>query len=83
MVEEQPSLLVREIHMDLVDSKFSLLNLTFDSVVLMVIFRGVFEDSSLGLVLYYHYADRSGAIGDGNYKFGWNKLSWSGGWPVV
>lgn len=45
--------------------------------------RGVFTDSKLGMVLYYHYADRSGAIGDGSKKFGWNALSWSNGWPVV
>ena len=45
--------------------------------------RGVFADSKLGFVLYYHYADRSGAIGDGAKKFGWNASTWSNGWPVV
>lgn len=45
--------------------------------------RGVFTDSSLGLVLYYHYAKTTVGLGDGSYLFGWNKLSWSSGWPVV
>jgi arabinan endo-1,5-alpha-L-arabinosidase len=45
--------------------------------------QGVFTDSSLGLVLYYHYAKTTVGLGDGSYLFGWNKLSWSSGWPVV
>lgn len=45
--------------------------------------RGVFTDSSLGLVLYYHYANTNVGLGDGAYLFGWNKLTWSNGWPAV
>ncbi|TVY17150.1 putative arabinan endo-1,5-alpha-L-arabinosidase A [Lachnellula arida] len=45
--------------------------------------RGVFTDSSKGLVLYYHYADTSVGMGDGSYLFGWNVLGWSDGWPTV
>ncbi|KAF2753013.1 putative arabinan endo-1,5-alpha-L-arabinosidase A [Pseudovirgaria hyperparasitica] len=45
--------------------------------------QGVFTDSSQGLVLYYHYVDTSVGYADGQKRFGWNKLSWSGGWPVV
>ncbi|OBU01332.1 hypothetical protein VE01_00594 [Pseudogymnoascus verrucosus] len=45
--------------------------------------QGVFTDSSLGLVLYYHYANTNVGLGDGAYLFGWNKLTWSNGWPVV
>jgi len=45
--------------------------------------RGVYTDSSLGLVLYYHYADTNDGIADADYLFGWNQLTWSGGWPVV
>lgn len=45
--------------------------------------RGVFTDSSLGLVLYYHYANTNVGLGDGAYLFGWNKLNWSNGWPSV
>jgi arabinan endo-1,5-alpha-L-arabinosidase len=40
-------------------------------------------DSSLGLVLYYHYAKTTVGLGDGQYLFGWNKLNWSNGWPSV
>ena len=45
--------------------------------------RGVFTDSSLGLVLYYHYADTNDGIADADYLFGWNQITWSDGWPVV
>ena len=45
--------------------------------------RGVFTDSSLGLVLYYHYADTNDGIADADYLFGWNQITWSSGWPVV
>ncbi|KAH9225063.1 glycosyl hydrolase, partial [Leptodontidium sp. 2 PMI_412] len=41
--------------------------------------QGVFTDSSLGPVLYYHYAKTTVGLGDGNYLFGWNKLSWLNG----
>ncbi|ELR07353.1 hypothetical protein VC83_07033 [Pseudogymnoascus destructans] len=45
--------------------------------------QGVFTDSSLGLVLYYHYANTNVGLGDGAYLFGWNKVNWSNGWPSV
>lgn len=46
--------------------------------------QGVYADTAEGgAVLYYHYADTSVGLGDGDYRFGWNKLSWSTGWPVV
>jgi arabinan endo-1,5-alpha-L-arabinosidase len=45
--------------------------------------QGVFTDSSLGLVLYYHYADTNIGLADSQYVFGWNQLKWSNGWPYV
>jgi len=45
--------------------------------------QGVFTDSSKGLVLYYHYANKDVGLGDGSYLFGWNVLGWSNGWPTV
>lgn len=45
--------------------------------------QGVFTDSSLGLTLYYHYADTDVGLADADYLLGYNKLSWSSGWPVV
>jgi arabinan endo-1,5-alpha-L-arabinosidase len=51
--------------------------------LLLTLLRGVFTDSSKGLVLYYHYADTTVGLGDGSYKFGWNVLKWSSGWPSV
>lgn len=44
---------------------------------------GVFADSKLGLVLYYHYANTDVGLGDGSYLFGWNQISWTSGWPAV
>ncbi len=34
-------------------------------------------------VLYYHYVDTRIGYSDGQKKFGWNKISFSSGWPVV
>jgi len=45
--------------------------------------RGVYTGSSLGDVLYYHYADKNVGLADSEYLFGWNVLSYSSGWPVV
>ncbi|KUJ18108.1 putative arabinan endo-1,5-alpha-L-arabinosidase C [Mollisia scopiformis] len=45
--------------------------------------QGVLYDSSLGYVLYYHYADTNDGLADADYLFGWNVLTWSDGWPVV
>lgn len=43
---------------------------------------GVMTDPR-GTILYYHYADRNSGVSDADYKFGWNTISWSGGWPAV
>ncbi|KAL3477672.1 Arabinan endo-1,5-alpha-L-arabinosidase C [Aspergillus californicus] len=45
--------------------------------------QGVFEDSSRGFVLYYHYADRTIGLSRSQYQWGWNVLSWADGWPSV
>jgi len=45
--------------------------------------QGIFTDSSLGPVLYYHYADTDIGLADADYQFGWNQITWSDGWPVV
>lgn len=45
--------------------------------------QGVLEDGNRGSVLYYHYADRNVGMGDGEYRFGWNTLTWKDGWPSV
>ncbi|KAF7548908.1 hypothetical protein G7046_g8507 [Stylonectria norvegica] len=45
--------------------------------------QGIFNDPTHGTVLYYHYADTSIGISDADYQFGWNTVSWSGGWPSV
>lgn len=46
-------------------------------------YRGVYVDSSLGHVLYYHYADTDVGLADADYLFGWNVLGFSNGWPTV
>ncbi|KAF2825176.1 endo-1,5-alpha-L-arabinosidase [Ophiobolus disseminans] len=45
--------------------------------------QGVLYDPSLGPVLYYHYVDTRIGYGDGQKKFGINKIDFSSGWPVV
>ncbi|ROV97396.1 hypothetical protein VMCG_06908 [Cytospora schulzeri] len=46
--------------------------------------EGVLVDTAYsGAVLYYHYADTSVGLGDGDYLFGFNQISWSTGWPVL
>jgi arabinan endo-1,5-alpha-L-arabinosidase len=45
--------------------------------------QGVFNDPSLGPVLYYHYVDTRIGYADGQKQFGINKLDFSSGWPVV
>lgn len=45
--------------------------------------RGVFTDPTYGPVLYYHYVDTTIGYGDGQKLFGWNKIDFSSGWPVV
>ncbi|CAG8153171.1 hypothetical protein PENNAL_c0099G04916 [Penicillium nalgiovense] len=45
--------------------------------------QGVFTDSSLGPVLYYHYVDTNIGYADHQKLFGWNQIDFSSGWPVV
>ncbi|KAL6235528.1 Arabinan endo-1,5-alpha-L-arabinosidase C [Aspergillus navahoensis] len=45
--------------------------------------QGVFEDSSRGWVLYYHYANPNIGLSTSQYQFGWNVLQWTDGWPSV
>jgi len=52
--------------------------------------RGVLNDKDLGPVLYYHYyplaTKQAGGDADGvnsGYKFSWNQLTFTDGWPVV
>ncbi|KAJ5396413.1 Glycoside hydrolase family 43 [Penicillium cosmopolitanum] len=45
--------------------------------------QGVFTDSSLGPVLYYHYVDTTVGYADSQKLFGWNTIDFSSGWPVV
>ncbi|KAK3903800.1 glycoside hydrolase [Staphylotrichum tortipilum] len=45
--------------------------------------QGVYQDPTYGPVLYYHYVDTRIGYADGQKKFGWNKINFSSGWPVV
>ncbi|KAK4120459.1 glycoside hydrolase family 43 protein [Parathielavia appendiculata] len=45
--------------------------------------QGVYQDPTYGPVLYYHYVDTRIGYADGQKQFGWNKISFSTGWPVV
>ncbi|KAL1838373.1 hypothetical protein VTJ49DRAFT_2714 [Mycothermus thermophilus] len=45
--------------------------------------QGVYRDPVLGPILYYHYVDTRIGFGDGQKKFGWNRINFSSGWPVV
>ena len=45
--------------------------------------QGVYYDPKEGPVLYYHYVDTRIGYGDGQKKFGINKIDFSSGWPVV
>lgn len=45
--------------------------------------QGVYDDPSLGPVLYYHYVNTTIGYADSQKRFGINKLSFSTGWPVV
>ncbi|KUI62534.1 Arabinan endo-1,5-alpha-L-arabinosidase A [Cytospora mali] len=46
--------------------------------------QGVLVDTAYdGAVLYYHYANTNDGIADADYLFGFNKISWSTGWPVL
>lgn len=45
--------------------------------------QGVLQDTTYGPILYYHYVDTTVGYADGDKQFGWNKISFSSGWPVV
>lgn len=45
--------------------------------------QGVLNDKNLGPVLYYHYANTNIGLAVDQYQFGWNRLNWNDGWPVV
>ncbi|KAF9893629.1 hypothetical protein FE257_010941 [Aspergillus nanangensis] len=45
--------------------------------------QGIVQDKILGLVLYYHYADKNKGLAKSQYQFGWNRLNWVDGWPTV
>ncbi|KAK0625149.1 glycoside hydrolase family 43 protein [Bombardia bombarda] len=45
--------------------------------------QGVYQDPRRGPVIYYHYVDTRVGYADGQKRFGWNKLDFSSGWPVV
>ena len=45
--------------------------------------QGVYDDPSLGWVLYYHYVDTSIGYADGDKQLGVNKITWTNGWPTV
>jgi arabinan endo-1,5-alpha-L-arabinosidase len=45
--------------------------------------QGVYNDPTLGPIVYYHYIDTRIGYGDGQKKFGWNRLNFASGWPTV
>ncbi|POS74181.1 endo-alpha-1,5-arabinanase [Diaporthe helianthi] len=46
--------------------------------------QGILVDTAYdGAVMYYHYADTRVGLADSQYLFGFNKISWSTGWPVL
>ena len=45
--------------------------------------QGVYWDPVEGPLLYYHYVDIRIGYGDGQKRFGVNRIDWSSGWPVV
>ncbi|KAK2780017.1 hypothetical protein FQN53_001132 [Emmonsiellopsis sp. PD_33] len=45
--------------------------------------QGVFTDSKLGPVLYYHYINKNIGYDTGDKRFGWNQIVWKDGWPTV
>lgn len=78
--------------LDPVDSKFEpVINVRKKTTMkLTVLNRGVLNDKDLGPVLYYHYyplaTKQAGGDADGvnsGYKFSWNQLTFTDGWPVV
>lgn len=45
--------------------------------------QGVYNDPSLGWVLYYHYVDTTIGYADSQKLLGVNKITWTNGWPTV
>ncbi|KAK8081203.1 glycoside hydrolase family 43 protein [Apiospora hydei] len=45
--------------------------------------QGVFNDPVEGPILYYHFVDTRIGFADGQKRFGWNRIDFSSGWPVV
>ncbi|KAF2669488.1 endo-1,5-alpha-L-arabinosidase [Microthyrium microscopicum] len=45
--------------------------------------QGVYDDPSMGPIIYYHYVDTRIGYADGQKKFGWNRVRFDGGWPTV
>ncbi|KAI5363146.1 putative glycoside hydrolase, family 43 [Septoria linicola] len=45
--------------------------------------QSVYNDPENGWIIVYHYVDTTVGYADGQKRFGWNKISWSGGWPTV
>lgn len=46
--------------------------------------QGVLYDPNLGSpVIYYHYVNPSVSYSYDDFYFGWNRLDFSSGWPVV
>ncbi|KAK8104909.1 glycoside hydrolase family 43 protein [Apiospora kogelbergensis] len=45
--------------------------------------QGVFNDPVEGPILYYHFVDIRIGFADGQKRFGWNRIDFSSGWPVV
>jgi arabinan endo-1,5-alpha-L-arabinosidase len=43
----------------------------------------LYQDPVQGPILAYHYVDRRVGYADGQKRFGWNKLDFSSGWPMV
>lgn len=73
-----------------VDSKLNPISIRKDNTKLTIVLRGVLNDKDLGPVLYYHYyplaTKQAGGDADGvnsGYKFSWNQLTFTDGWPVV
>lgn len=45
--------------------------------------QGVYSDSTLGLIIYYHYANVQIGLSRSEFQFGWNNLCFDNDWPSV
>ncbi|PWY82165.1 endo-alpha-1,5-arabinanase precursor [Aspergillus heteromorphus CBS 117.55] len=45
--------------------------------------QGIFDDPTEGVIIYYHYINTDIGYADDDKQFGWNKLTWTDGWPSV